>query len=255
MAHASESGRFYDPVTLQAVYEVPNASKPGEMRRPTIKDAVKNGWVSSVTTILALLSDFGLEKWKQQQVLMAALTMPKPPEISDEDYIEAIISDANRQGVEAADLGTRIHAQIQGAYSGELWNPEYEVYVMAVFEAMRKEFGSISWEAEKAFVHVLNFAGKADLISWTPEIVVDFKTTSLSGKKLEKAGYPKHKLQLAAYRLGFGMKQGSLVNVYISTSKPGEVFIKIYSEQEAIHATSKWLALLEYYKLDKNMEE
>jgi hypothetical protein len=211
--------------------------------------------VASVTTILSILSKPQLITWRIKQAILASLTMPRPSGMDEDEWISAIVDDANRQGSEAADLGTKIHAQVQRAYEGELWSPEYEPYCVAVFDAIRKEFGDKKWIAEKSFAHPLGFGGKVDLCSEDQMIVNDFKTTSLNGDKLKKSGYSEHLLQLAGYRLGLGFSGATLINTYISTSKPGDVFIKIYTEEESSHATLEWLALLEYWKLSKRFDK
>ena len=247
--HIAEASHYYDR-TGAPVYQV--KANSGEMRPTTLRDARKFGLVPSVTTVMSILAKPQLERWKIQQAILASLTLPRPEGMSEDDWLSAIIDDSRRQGVEAADLGTKVHAQIQGMYEGELWEPQYTEYCEAVSNAMYKEFGAKKWLAEQSFAHPLNYGGKVDLASEDKLIVCDFKTSSMNGDKLLKAGYEEHKIQLAAYRLGLGYEKATLANTYISTSKPGEVFIKIYSEEEALQATNQWLAILACWKALKN---
>jgi hypothetical protein len=56
------------------------ATKCGEGRlhaRRTLRDARKFGWYPGVTSIIKCAAAPGLETWKQNQVLMAALTLPR----------------------------------------------------------------------------------------------------------------------------------------------------------------------------------
>lgn len=248
---ASESSHYYDK-SGNPVYEVPNASKPGEFRPTTLKDARKLDLVPSYSTVSAVMAKPQLEKWKIKQAILASLTLPKPKEISEDDWIDAIIDDASRQSKDSMELGTRIHAAIQGAYEGELWEPEFEPHCYATIEAIQKEFGNLKWIAEKPFAELeLEYGGKVDLHSECGTVVIDFKTTSLSGEDLKKAGYPEHVMQLAAYRKGLKFDKAALCNVYISTTAPGQVYLRIWKEEEADHALRKWIALLNFWKIDK----
>ena len=251
MAHAMESGHWYRADSGEPCYQVPNASKPGEFRNTTLKDAKKLGLVPSVTTVQGILEKPQLIRWKVKQAILASLTMPRPSGMSDDDYLDALIDDANRQSIDAMGLGTKVHAAIQGAYEGELWLPEMEVYCFATMNAITKEFGNKKWICEKSFAHPLGFGGKCDMYSEDRTILVDFKTTQSNGEKLKKVRNPEHLLQLSAYRLGLGLERASLANVYISTTVPGEVYIKNWTEDQALQGTKEWIALLNYWKISK----
>jgi hypothetical protein len=75
--------------------------------------------VPSVTTILNIAAKPALLAWMQQQVLYAALTLPRRPDEPEKEYIDRIINDSKEQGRSAADAGTDIHASIQGHYEGK----------------------------------------------------------------------------------------------------------------------------------------
>ena len=57
-------------------------AKDGSDRPTTLRDARKLSLVPSVTTILKVAAKPGLEMWKLEQMLLAALTLPQRP---DED--------------------------------------------------------------------------------------------------------------------------------------------------------------------------
>jgi len=253
MAHASESGHFYDAKTGEPVYQVPNLSKPGEMRPTTLRDArsTERPLVASVTTILSILEKPQLIKWKIKQAIMASLTMPRN-NMDEESWLDAIITDANQQSYDAMSLGTQVHAAIQSAYERKDYPLEFREYVTSTMVAVSDKFPYKTWICEKSFSHPLGYGGKVDNFAEDGTVVIDFKTTSLNGKKLEKAGYDEHVIQLAAYRLGLGLENATLSNVYISTSVKGEVFVKVWTEEEARLATQQWLAILNLWKLLKN---
>ena len=69
----SESGHWYKKDGSPAYTTL---GKTGE-RATTLRDARKLGLLPSTTGIIRQLSSAGLDLWKQQQVLLAALTLPR----------------------------------------------------------------------------------------------------------------------------------------------------------------------------------
>lgn len=125
-----ESGHYY-AADGTAVFEVPNKSKGG-MRPTTLRDAKSQGLLPSVTTIMKVLAAPELDRWKQQQVLLASLTLPRNSEESDEDYCSRIIEDAFRQVQDAADLGTNIHKALEQHFQGDFYDQAMEEYIAPV---------------------------------------------------------------------------------------------------------------------------
>jgi hypothetical protein len=118
--------------------------------------------------------------------------------------------------------------------------------------AVSDKFPYKTWICEKSFAHVQKFGGKVDIHSEDGLIVGDFKTTSVSGKDLTKISYPDHAIQLGAYAIGLGFPNATLTNIYISTKQPGDVFVKVYTEEESRLARKQWYAILDLWKLLKN---
>ena len=106
---ASESNHWYDK-NGQPAYTV--EAKDGTQRPTTLRDARKLGLVPSVTTILKVAAKPGLQAWMDKQLLMAALTLPRKPDESEDEYIDRIVQDSKEQGRRAAQHGTDIHAAI-----------------------------------------------------------------------------------------------------------------------------------------------
>jgi hypothetical protein len=125
-----DTGHYYD-INGKAVFEVPNKSKGG-MRPTTLRDCKALGLFPSVTTIFKCLASPELDRWKQQQVLMASLTLPRNPDESDEDYCSRIMTDAFKQVEDAADLGTQIHKALEMHFQNESYDPAMEEYVAPV---------------------------------------------------------------------------------------------------------------------------
>jgi hypothetical protein len=121
-------------------YTVPS-KKDGSPRNTTLRDARTMNLVPSVTTILSVAAKPALTNWLQQQVLLAALTLPRRPDEPEKEYIDRIINDSKEQGRSAADAGTDIHASIQGFYEDKPTG-KHQQSVDACAKAIKEHFGS-----------------------------------------------------------------------------------------------------------------
>lgn len=241
----SEAGHWY---TRDGEPAYTTVGANGKTRNTTLRDARKDNLVPSVTTILNVAAKPGLENWKLQQVLLAALTLPRRDDEPETAYIDRIISDSKEQGKAAADEGTRIHAAIQQFYEEEPGYP-YAEYVGAVDAKITQEFGSRKWICERAFAHELGFGGKCDMHS--DGIVLDIKTKEFTDPdKVE--GYDEHAMQLAAYRVGLGMPDARCANVFVSRSQPGLVKIIEWSQEDLDRSWKMFVRLLEFWQLKNN---
>lgn len=248
MAHAAEWGHWYDREG-KPVYEVPYADPSKGMRAVTLADARKMNLVPSVTTIIREAAKPGLERWKQEQVLMAALTLPRIDGELEADWISRVFQDSQEQARKAAEKGTAIHAAIQGFYEHETTTRELMPYVTATAEAIEKAFPAISaWQAEASFTSIIGFGGKTDLCKDNGEdrVVIDFKTKEFANTE-KKLAWDEHCIQLAAYRRGLGVPNAVCCNVFVSVNNPGLVHIHEWKEGELQRGWMMFAALLDYW--------
>ena len=241
-ARPAESTHWYTK-DGEPMYTVVGAN--GKERPTTLRDARKMSLVPSVTTILNVAAKPALMQWMQRQVLMAALTLPKIDDETEEEYIDRIIQDSKEQGRSAADAGTSIHESIQTFYEKGTISTHTQS-VIACNHAISEHFGEQFWVCERSFAHDLGFGGKVDMYS--DDIVIDIKT-----KEFEKADevkpYDDHLMQLAAYRVGLGMPTARCANVFVSRSHPGVIAIHEWTDEELMRGWSMFCALLEYWTL------
>ena len=254
-----EGGHWYAQDGAPA-YTQPNKSKPGESRPTTIRDAKKLDLVPSVTGILNMAAKPALERWKLQQLMMAALTLPAIDGESVSEYESRLWEDSNAQAKEARDKGTEIHGFIEGWF--EKREATDNPYVLAVLHALRDNFGEQGWLQEKSFAR-LGFGGKVDLHS--KNVVVDYKTKDFTEKDMfrwKKDGskgaaipftYIENKMQLSAYRKGLNLPDAVIANVYIARElqEDGTALVKV-----EIHDDDKWPefeCLLKYWQLIKGV--
>ena len=105
-----ESGHFYAADGSPA-YRI--IGKNGKERNTNVKDAREHGFVPSVTTVLNIIAKPGLTNWLQQQVLLAALTLPRIEGETEENWLERVMSDSKSTGRDAADRGTQMHGVLE----------------------------------------------------------------------------------------------------------------------------------------------
>ena len=224
--NTSESGHWYLP-NGDTAYRI--IGKNGKERNTTVKDAREHGLLPSVTTIIGCAAKPALDVWKQQQAILAALTLPRIDGESEEDWLSRVVSDSKETAKQAAERGTQIHGIIEAFYEG-VYIPELPTYVRVVETAINQHFGPQLWVAEKSFAKG-GYGGKCDLISRphfhpkTDGFVIDFKTTEKDVDKLET--YFDHHMQLAAYRMGFDMPQARCAIVYVNANENKAKLIEI----------------------------
>ena len=210
----AESGHWY---TKDGTPAYTTIGKTGE-RATTLRDARKLGLLPSTTTIIRILSSAGLDSWKQQQVLLAALTLPRLPDEPEQDWLKRVMQDSRATGSEAASRGTAIHAIIQD-YFEQMYMPQKPAYLENIDKALFDAFGNQPFISEKSFGHPLGFGGKVDLMAKPINgqgtgFVVDFKTKETDLDKVDI--YFEHELQLASYREGLGMPTARCAIVFVN---------------------------------------
>ena len=237
----SEAGHWYKQDGTPA-YRI--EGKNGKERNTTVRDARALGLVPSVTTVLGLVAKPGLNTWLQQQVLLAALTLPRIAGETEENWLERVMTDSKSTGRDAMDRGTMMHGVLERFYRGE--QDDYPVYVDQVDASIRIHFGhDQQWEAERSFAYE-GFGGKVDLIA--ENIVIDFK----SKDKLDKVEpYHEQLMQLAAYRHGLGKPTARCANVYFTAA--GDVKLIEHSEDDLAAAWDCFQYLLAFYKRKNNL--
>ena len=218
-----ENGHWYTKDGSPAYTTI---GKTGE-RPTTLRDARKLGLLPSVTTINGMLSKAGLDTWKQQQVLLAALTLPRSEGESEQEWLARVMQDSKATGREAAERGTAIHAIIE-SYFEQVYMPEKPAYLDNIDKALNEAFGSQLWLAEKSFGHPLGFGGKCDLMA-SSGFVVDFKTKETDLDKVDV--YFEHEMQLAAYREGLGVPTARCAIVFVNGKTNQVKLIEVSQEK------------------------
>jgi len=195
---------FYDAKTAAPRYEVPCSTKEG-MRPARISDARKHGWYPSVTEIMNVLAKPGLEQYKINQAILAALTLPRIEGEPDDDLLKRIKHDAKEHAKQAALKGEEIHDAVAAIYDGRgIYH--FDATVRDCAEKVRNyldAMGLHSFTAELPFVDPrYGYGGRVDLVDREKQVILDLKTTEKHldrDSKEKKLNWPEHKTQLAAY--------------------------------------------------------
>lgn len=241
---ASDKNHWYYPDGTPC-HEVPNKSKPGEVRSTTLRDAKALGLFPSVTNFLSIISRPGLEIYKQNQILLSAATSPYDQSNADA-WAKQVLEDAQKHAKEASELGTAIHGAIEKRLKGEA-TKEYFDYVDPVLQEMYCREMLINPKAEHSFAHPIGFGGKIDYHN--DEFLVDFKTKAFTESK--GLAYDENLFQLAAYRFGLQLPHLRCFNIYISTTVKGLYHFHEWKEDELKWGLQVSLKALELWKLMK----
>ena len=247
------------------LHEVARAD--GKGNRPTsLRDARKLGLFPSVTNILSILAKPALDAWKQEQAILAALTLPRNEGEALDDFAKRVVTDMHGEVGRAADLGSAVHAAIEGYAQGR-WLPE-DKEVARLFEPARQWF-----DKEVAQVHSVEiatahlewgFAGRVDLVatlhSTGRPTVIDFKTQKTRRDKdgnFKPILHDTWPLQLEAYRQALasrdkGLTNAAIASVVIGSTDPVPVVVKVWDDADKAGFFKAFLAARDLWVWQKN---
>jgi hypothetical protein len=237
----SQSAGHYYKTDGTAVHQVPKVSKGGGMRPTTIADARKLGLLPSVTTILSVMAKPGLDRYKQEAAILAALTLPRHEGESLDDFAARVVVDAKEKQREAMRIGTAVHDAAEN-YLLRGSTPA-DTQIIALFAPVKRwldENVTKVYVVEKVLVNTVEgFAGTVDLICELKGVegvtVLDFKTQGV--KKDDKGRWKpvfyrdSWPLQLEAYRRTAGNAQ-NIASLVINTTEASDVWMKIWDKSE-----------------------
>lgn len=247
------------------LHEVPRADGKGQ--RPTsLRDARKLGLFPSVTNVLSILAKPGLDAWKQEQAILAALTLPRTEGETLDDFAKRVLVDMTSEVGRAADLGSAVHAAIEGYAQGR-WLPE-DKGVARLFEPARQWFDKeviAVHSVEIATAHLESgYAGRVDLVatlrSTGRPTVIDFKTQKTRRDKdgnFKPILHDTWPLQLEAYRMALasrdkGLADAAIASVVIGSTDPVPVVVKVWDDADKDGYFRAFLAARDLWVWQKN---
>jgi len=247
---ASQAGHWYAPDGTPR-YTIIGAN--GKERPTTLRDARKLGLLPSVTEIIKCAAKPGLERWKERQVMLAALTLPRLDGEDDESFCERVLTDSREQARKAAERGEALHAALERhARGGEPYAAEWMPHVAAAIEELAKFGISLTGNApERSFGCAIGYGGKVDLHGADATgraFVIDFKSKDAITDKVDV--YDEHGMQLSAYGMGLLLDRPRRLNVFVGVSDARCKVIE-HPEDTAGKHWQMFLSLLTYWQASR----
>jgi hypothetical protein len=219
---ATDSGHWY---TREGEPKYTLIGKNGKVRNTTLRDARELLLVPSVTTIIREASAPGLERWKREQLLLAALTTTRNEGEDEKAWIKRINESGRAEAEQAAARGSEIHGAIEAFVSNRTVRHGMEAWVGAAMVELDRLNSGI-WFEERSFASRLGYGGRIDLHS--EEWVLDIKSKETI-KDVEL--YDENVMQLAAYRRGLGKPDARCGCLFISRITPECVLLEANEAQ------------------------
>jgi len=235
-------------------------SKSGKLRASTLRDARKHGWMPSVTSVLDIMAKPGLDQWKINKAISAALSLDRYEAETDEEYRKRILEHSRKESKEASERGTRIHSMLEKSFKQEE-KPEGENE--AIFNSVKSlldiNCGEQEWVSEVTFSEPhLGYGGMVDLIS--DEWAIDFKTKEF-GADHKQLSYESMAYQLIAYAVT-GLDKSyrdtgeasvrRMANIFISSTNPG---LSVFHEWKKEDFERYWEIFSSSLTLWKNVKQ
>jgi hypothetical protein len=213
-----------------------------------LKEARKNNLYPSVTTIdKEVFKNIGLERYRMNQLVMAACANPRQPHETDEGYSNRIYQLSLEHSKSAAEFGSALHDAIE--HYPQMPLDTNLVPWLDKFGGWYSENISHPLFQEKVLLdHDLGVAGRCDFIGigkgkfGGKTIVPDWKTQDV--KKDDKGRkkpnfYTSWGRQLAFYAVSYAKEKGSFpmgiptcISVVIDSNEPEEPFVKVWTDEE-----------------------
>ena len=221
-----------------------------------LRDARKKGLYPSVTSILKIQSNPGLENWKIQEAILSALTLPRNPGESDQNFASRIMTDSKSHAKDSANIGNLHHDYCEQWYNKKepVAINGYENNCLELSRWIDTNLGK--GFAEESFCNnEFGYAGKKD---WFGELhsgrmaYVDYKTQGVKPGS-RPVFYDSWCQQLAAY--SGGNLEADHISVLIGVH-PDNQFIKVstWTQDEVEKGWKIFQHLLAVWMLDRNYD-
>lgn len=253
-----EGNHWYTVDGMAAHTQPTKKGAKNPFRPTTIKDAKEQKLLPSVSSILKVVANPALDRWKMMKVAEACYKQPPIGDESLDDYTRTILDKAFDEASNAADLGTRIHANIEAQLTDKPFPHTEAEALEPALAALDKVKGmglNVKASEERVVCKRHGFAGTCDLLFNTDDGIfgaLDFKTTKTKADEpiTTRFGQP---AQIAAYLAAYwnggrGVIEDNVgYNLYVSTTEIGRVDIVQYNHTTLqsefdmfLHACAIW---------------
>ena len=259
----SESGRWYDPKTCKCVMEI--LGKNGKLRKPNIKDASERGLLPSVTSVMKVMDRPGLNRWKNQQLIMCSLTLPRVPGETDEQWVDRIIDDADALAGKAAETGKDFHSAAEDYWKhGTFHNPDPAIQkflagLVAWRQSMEERYPGLEWIAECPYHNVeFGVCGTPDIVAHNEHVLIvgDYKTMDLTKHKGTPKPYDEHAMQMACGLSSVKCQAPEHLGVELYVDRvTGEIRLHEWKASELYRGLKMFMHVVALWKVVNNWEE
>jgi hypothetical protein len=222
-----------------------------------LRDARKLNLLPSPTTIIGVMKNMGLDIWKQNNLLLSALTFPDEEKkgVELEHLAKRIVEDSKQQGSDAAIRGTAVHLGCEAILKGKNWDRE-DQQLVAVNDWAQANVLDVTFTEEVVVNKEIGYAGCCDALLDHQEhgkVVADWKTQGCKANskgEYRPAFYKNWALQGAAYRECINRKLPFL-SVVINRNGP-EIFEKRWDDEAVDKAFDAFANLHAIWCWEKN---
>lgn len=241
-------------------FELPNKSKPGQMRGVTKADARKLHLFPSVNTVASdVLAKSDLNNSAKRKLTEWCFTYHPEPGEHPKDYHKRADTGAFAEWRAKRDLGTEIHKALEQHFQGQAFGPSLAVYVEAVDKWVAENGVTFLAHELRLVNKPYGYAGTTDgrirLNEKAPvgfsgkSGILDFKSTGTTAGK-PVAQYPDYAMQISAYAAAYNpaVMSDIGVNVFISTTEPGRVEAVWYDAERLAQEWEVFQAALKIWR-------
>lgn len=231
-----------------------------------VRGARRHGHYPSVTSYLRVWPKDALDRWKIEQAIMAAITLPRKKGETDDDFAKRVVVDMGEEAKSAAEKGTILHDIMNiRLITGKFPREKYPDYVewMEVYDGWIASHIQKTIMSEEVLVNdQWGYAGTVDLIAETRmwgTAVLDFKNQNV--RERGPAFYDEWLFQLVAYAHAWDedlftkdSPVDSLVTLVLDRNKPTAPYVHVWPREQWELAWEKFKAAMQLWCLHKEYD-
>lgn len=234
-----------------------------------IKGAKRHGYYPSVTSYLKVWPKPALDRWKIEQAIMSALTLPRKDGEADDAFAKRVAEDMGEEARSAARIGTDLHGLMNVRLVTGQWpvdiKPELRPWAEMYEPWVASEITKTILSEEVLCNDEWGYAGTVDLIAETRQYglaVLDFKNQNV--RETGPAFYEEWLMQLFAYAAAWDpalpqfrekdTKVDNLISLALDRNKPCAPYVKVWPASEWTLAWEKFKACMQLWCLWKEYD-
>lgn len=220
----------------------------GKKRNTTLRDARKMSLYPSVSAITKMIPNPSLERWKQEQIIEAAIDARFNQSFKDDEYARYVMNQSRRKMVDARAFGSLFHEAVEViAKTGFMTDDRFDPVRNHVIEYIRWARDTNLSVIKSEFTAVnpsIGYAGQVDMLARCEGKVtlIDFKSQNITTQNgvpptiKDVNVYKSWAMQLAAYWHadweGKPKRRPVIMSVIVSSVSPCYPIVKRWSTEE-----------------------